>query len=293
MEYWETKVKNLATCCICLKILNYPLKLPCLTLVCQVHIQEIQKVGGHVINCPSCKNTHNFDDLKKCDILSNSLDQIFGADKNKKLLKLESLIEELDLKGDEVSLAKNTLECYIYDHLKQIQNQIDLEREELKLKIDNEHNFFTNKIEELIGLLNESTSQVKLNECNREYLYDLFRKISRDHKLNINHNDQIDQFKIRFEKEMKEMDSKLIEFQNIKDQTSLLYFDNNFLSKADESILGSIKIKQILLENSLNLITFDHTRLSIWDAKSGELIILSNKKFSFISIRKILGYFYA
>ena len=274
MEYWETKVKNIATCCICLNILNSPLKLPCLTLVCQVHIQEIQKVGGHVINCPCCKNTHNFDDLKKCDRLSNSLDQIFGEDKNKKLLKLESLIEELDLKGDEVSLAKNTLECYIYDYLKQIQNQIDLEREELKLKIDNEHDFFTNKIEELMGLLNESTSQVQLNEYNREYLYDLFRKISRDHKMNLSHNEQIDQFKIRFEKEMKEMDSKLIEFQNIKDQTSLLYFDNNFLSKADESILGAIKIKKILLENSLNLITFDHIRLSIWDSKSGELTFL-------------------
>ncbi len=271
MEYLDAKVMKIATCSICFKILKSPLKLPCLNIVCQSHIQDILKSNGRRINCPICKSEHQMphEGLEKCLKLSNSLEQIYGEDKTASVSKLESLIEKLDLQDDQVTLAKNTLECFIYDHLKELQNQVDLEREELKLKIDNDHEFFTKKIEDLMQVLNDSAKKVEPHKYNRRDLVETFRKLSSDHQLNSISNDQINQFNSRVEKEMKALNSKLKEYEEIKAQTSFLYFDNNFLSKTNENLLGTLQIKNKPTGKTLNLITVDNINLNIWDVEKG------------------------
>ena len=272
MEYWDCKVKNISTCRICLKSLISPLKLPCNNIVCQKHILNMKKADGHIINCPICKINHICDDMENCVSLSNSLDQIFGENKDKTLANIELLIKKLDLKDDEVTLTKNNLECFIYDHLKELQNQLDLEREELKLKIDIEHDFFTKKIGDLLGVLNESVKELQPNKFSRKNLIEMFRQISRDHQMNVSKNGQIEEFKASLEKETEKLDAKLKEYQDVKFQTTRLYFDSNFLSKANENILGSIRIKK-MMEESLKLITLDHIYLNIWNAKTGKASI--------------------
>jgi hypothetical protein len=271
MEYLDAKVTKIATCSICFKILESPLKLPCLNIVCQSHIQDILSTNGRIINCPICKSEHQMpcDGLQKCLKLTNSLDQIYGEDKTASVSKLEGLIEKLDLQDDQVTLAKNALECFIYDHLKGLQNQVDLEREELKLKIENDHDFFTKKIEDLMQILNDSAKKVEPHKYNRGDLAETFNKLSSDHRLNSINHDQIDEFNSRIENEMQALNSKLKEYEEIKVQTSFLHFDNNFLSKTSGNLLGSLEIKKEAIGKTLNLITMDNINLNIWDVEKG------------------------
>ena len=72
MEYLDTKVMKVATCSICFKILKSPLKLPCLNIVCQSHIQDILNSNGRRINCPICNfQFTDLSNIKNIKIVNN------------------------------------------------------------------------------------------------------------------------------------------------------------------------------------------------------------------------------
>ena len=120
----------------CKKYFVKPVLLPCSKSICQEHVKEVTDSGNKKLKCEFCKQEHQIpvDGFPTNTELEQILIMKLHLNENQKsainsLIKFELIIKEAE------KVHKDP-ESDIYQHFAKLKNEIDLERERLKLQID-------------------------------------------------------------------------------------------------------------------------------------------------------------
>ena len=140
--YKVDKIKNLFDCDLCHQVLVDPISFPCGSNVCKNHLDKLLKnvsKDKSFFRCEICQEEHFIPKsgfkankgLQNClEIQLNTLKLTPIFDECKTVLKAaRERVAEIEM------LEKNS-EGYIYDYFEDIKRQVDVRREDLKMKID-------------------------------------------------------------------------------------------------------------------------------------------------------------
>jgi hypothetical protein len=140
--YKIDEIKNFFDCDFCHKVLVDPISIPCGNNLCKDHLDKLLKnisKGKNIFRCEICQEEHFIpkDGFKVDKRLQRGLEIQLNT------LKLTPIFEECKAvikKGHEsvaeIETLKKNSEGYIYDYFEEIKRQVDIRREDLKMKID-------------------------------------------------------------------------------------------------------------------------------------------------------------
>jgi hypothetical protein len=168
------EVKASFDCDLCNKLLIDPIVLPCGNCICKAHLNElltnISKETGTFICC-ICKDEHQIP--KNGFIIQKKLQNLIKLELN--LLEPSPLYEECKKEIEEakekvvkIEQLKKDPESYIYDYFEDIKRQVDIRREDLKLKIDTYSDEIIKSIDNTQVNLVKLSKEVNLMNTNLE-----------------------------------------------------------------------------------------------------------------------------
>ena len=160
------KLKSSLTCSYCSKIFKNPIELPCDDLICKEHLNAKEVVQKNKIKCSTCKQEF---EVKNHDLKSNKSiqkqinDRVYLNEEEISLKqKIEDSIKIFYQMYEEFTLSKTKLDLECHNHFDEIRRKIDVQREDLKEKIDD---IYVEMIE-------------KTKEAEKTYLKSLDEKLS-------------------------------------------------------------------------------------------------------------------
>ena len=123
-------------CRTCTRIYLDPIDLPCSNTICKSHFEDFNKS-----KCSFCLQHHKMSleiFIKSNQSLSEILQMNLHLSEKEKQIKIEieKLLETNKSLTEELKLNEAQSDALCYDHFAKIENSIDLQREELKKKID-------------------------------------------------------------------------------------------------------------------------------------------------------------
>ena len=141
--YKINEVKASLDCDLCKKLLVDPVVMPCESTICKTHLDKLMteaSIKNSTVICTICKEEHLIP--KKGFIINNRLQKLLTLKLN--TLKFDCQIytgctkeiEDANEKVDKLGLFEKNAENYIYDYFEDIKRQVDIRREDLKIKID-------------------------------------------------------------------------------------------------------------------------------------------------------------
>lgn len=128
------QIQSLFDCKQCSQVLNNPITLPCGVTICEQHLQEV--IGS---KCTFCKNHHV---IPNGGFQVNELvKQMLSIELNKlklspKFEACKQIIDETVNTVKKIDAIKKDPQNHIYEYFEDIKRQVDLRREDLKIKID-------------------------------------------------------------------------------------------------------------------------------------------------------------
>ena len=140
--YKVDKIKNFFDCDLCHQVLVDPISFPCGNNVCKGHLDELLKISSKeksLFQCEICQEEHY---IPKSGFKVNKMVQN-GLEMQLNTLKLTPIFDEcktvINKAHERVAkietLEKNS-EVFIYEYFGDIKRQVDIRREDLKMKID-------------------------------------------------------------------------------------------------------------------------------------------------------------
>jgi hypothetical protein len=134
-------VKADFTCLICSKILKSPFALPCGDTICEEHLKKSEVLRNNSIKCLSCGevfDVKNNQMIRQNKALQNLIQkELFLSDAEKSKKKsLEESIRNFSQLNEQLQESKNIFELQSHNHFQEIRRNIEMQREELKDKID-------------------------------------------------------------------------------------------------------------------------------------------------------------
>ena len=139
-------IKEEFTCQHCYEIYNHPITLPCGDNICKHHIEElISNSAANKFICPLCNETHSNENFKVNKLIENLIkrklhDIKFNPKYVETLKNLKTEFQSLE------AILANP-EAYIFEEIKELMRQVDLDREELKSEIDERANDLIHHLE--------------------------------------------------------------------------------------------------------------------------------------------------
>jgi hypothetical protein len=140
--YKVDKIKNFFDCDLCHKVLVDPISIPCGSNVCKAHLDKLLKNVSkekNVFQCEICKEEHS---IPKSGFKVNKMVQN-GLEIQLNTLKLTPIFEECKTeikkaheRVAEIEALEKNSEVFIYEYFEDIKRQVDIRRENLKMKID-------------------------------------------------------------------------------------------------------------------------------------------------------------
>ena len=129
-------LKSEMICNICKFFLKNPVSLPCQCLVCDEHVHDN---SGH-ITCVTCSKVFDVpsDGFPLNKIAESILDkELHLSDEEKSLKKtFRELIGQIVRLQEEFTLKQSEMERTSFDHFAEIRRKIDLQRETLKVQMN-------------------------------------------------------------------------------------------------------------------------------------------------------------
>ena len=126
-------------CLICNKLLLEPIHLPCTCTICHKHLKD-NTVKNGFIKCEICQEEFC---VKNIEIKVNKLAKIvldagdFLSDEDKELKsQFNGLLNRFQNYYDQFIQNKNNTEIVCHEHYSELSRQVDIHREELKMKIN-------------------------------------------------------------------------------------------------------------------------------------------------------------
>jgi hypothetical protein len=128
-------------CSCCNKILKNPIQLPCLCdTICAEHLKDSNVLKEKSIKCNRCQEVFplNESEFKSNRIVQNLLaKEIYLSGGEKKLKKsLETRLKLFYNLAEQLEQDENVAQMESHNHFQEIRRKLDLQREELKEKID-------------------------------------------------------------------------------------------------------------------------------------------------------------
>ena len=180
------KVKSSFDCDLCNKLLVDPVVMPCGNSICKAHLNEVLtniSAEKNTFICFICQEEHYIP--KNGFTIHKKLQNLLSLELN--ALEPSPLYEECKKKIEnakekvvKIELLEKNPENYLYEYFEDIKRQVDLRREELKLKIDNYSDDIIRSIDDthmdLIKVSKEVNSMSLNIEKSKEELNKLIEK---------------------------------------------------------------------------------------------------------------------
>ena len=132
-------LKKVFVCNICELVLKDPVTLPCLTLICGEHLRDGTAKNGS-IRCNACEKVFRVCDknITTDEIVNNILAKDVHLSDEEKAIKhaIQFQAHQLEQLQSDVKRKQIDMEVVSFDHFTEIRRNIDIQREELKAKID-------------------------------------------------------------------------------------------------------------------------------------------------------------
>ena len=260
--------KSELQCQLCSKILKDPVNLPCHCIICHGHLSDGSVKDG-LIKCEPCGDNFVVKDihLKVNKLAKRILDAEghFSPEEKAAKSELQKLLNEFQQLFDQIQQEQTEFEVSSYDHFAEIKRTLDLQREELKHKIDEIYLAMIKQIEKHEAFYKQKLEETRyFQEFNAERenknLDDEFHKVD----LTIQ---RVQQLQSKYEADIKELHDKMTHLQLVSQQMKKC----SFIAKKDfdKSSFGSLKLinLSIYLASSSN----DKT-IKLWDFETKECI---------------------
>ena len=255
-------------CQLCSKILKDPVNLPCYCTICHAHLTDGSAKDG-VILCESCGETFVVKDMhsKVNKLFKRILDAEGHLSPQEKAVKseIQYLLNEFQLLYDQIQQEQTEFEVSSHDHFAEIKRQIDLQREQLKEKIDEVYLAMIGQVEKhevfYKQKLDETRCFKEFNaEREKETLEEEFRKVD----LTI---ERVHQLKAKYEASVKELQDKTTNLQLASKQMKKC----SFMAKRDLEIssFGSLNLRNL---NSYLASSSQDKTIKLWDLETNECI---------------------
>ena len=258
--------KSQLICNICKLVLKKPVTLPCSDVICGEHLHD-DSVENDMIKCLKCDK--NFDvprsgfpsNEKMENILTNEQHLIY----EEKAIKdaIQELIHKLEKLQNGLKLKQKDMEVTSFDHFTEIRRQIDIQREELKQKIDEIALKLidqANEREEVYKLKLKQSISVVVDTDIKQFSQLLMREF-RDPNLLV---EKVKRLKIKHEQTFKEFRAKISECDSLEREINSLEFVPR--QEIQEFEFGCLKLK-----GSLVACTFGKN-IQIWNINSSKCL---------------------
>ena len=259
--------KKALSCNICGNILKDPINLPCHCMICHKHLKD-DTVKNGIIACLPCGKeflateiTVNFNKLAGIIL---ETDEYLSQDEKQTKSEIKDLLAQLQQLNSQFREEQNKFELNSHNKFTEIKRQIDLQREELKGKIDKIALAMIKKIEDQEALFKLKLSEARLFKEfklveEKESLEAEFRKL----ELNIEH---VKQLKTSNEAKIQVLQSRIVEFGRMTSQIQACSFKP--AENLSTSIFGSLNLKK---SRHLVSSSYDST-IKIWDLDSNDCV---------------------
>ena len=260
-------LKSELICNICKLVLSKPITLPCSDVICGEHLRD-DSVKNGMIKCLKCEK--DFDvprsgfslNERATNILSN--EQHLSEEEKAIKYAIQELIQKLEQLQDGVKLQQNAMEVTSFDHFTEIRRQIDIQREELKNKIDeislqlidqvNEReNVYKSKLKESISVVVDADIQ--------KFSHLLMREFREPNLLVAN----VKRLQLQHELNVKEFQASISEFDSIGKEIKLLEFVSR--QEFQEPEFGRLRLKGPLIacniDNEILFLGFNHKSVGL------------------------------
>ena len=242
-------VKAIVTCEICHNILEHPITLPCLKTICSVHLDDLvkDKSKNHFI-CILCNSDHQIpkSGFIENDKIRNLIESKAFFHDDEKITKsyFDNSIQRINKLVHDLDKQEPEIKVYIYENLSSMKNKIDLEVENLKKRIDNEHMVLFNKIDHFESKFKEELSKISKIVNNEKSISEIKIKwdaVKKTPSFNSESENNI-ALKEGIESKVDELEKKLKEFTSIKCSIDRLKFTPKAYPLC-ESLIGVLEEK--------------------------------------------------
>lgn len=211
-------INEIIKCIECKKTLEKPVILPCGKNICRKHFDEKQNHGQAMIFCLHCQREHI---ISSSDLIENSSLQdlintkIDNFDLGETYSKALESCKELKNKLQDLESVQRLSDVYIQDFVINLINQIDLKREELKLKIDTRAEFLVQDLKQFEKdcldklIITRSSLESKLQNSNRD-----LENLSNSLKVFTNNNKEYEKINTSCVNKIDEVKNLMKEFKN-------------------------------------------------------------------------------
>ena len=138
------KLKTLFNCKFCAKVLVKPIALSCGITICESHLDELLND-----KCQFCEQQHSKGPYKVNEAFSQMLElQVNTIKMSPKFDACKRSIDKAAEFVNKIDLVSKDPENFIYEYFEEIKQKVDVQREELKLKIDDYSNEIIGQIDQ-------------------------------------------------------------------------------------------------------------------------------------------------
>ena len=213
-------------CFICNKILLEPIKLPCNGRICAEHIQNLTK---SVFECKSCKKEHfmhQHEFIRDLELQKQiDADRHLTANEKKHQSSINSLFEQMFELFADFSLKFNEFEYFNHEHFAELERQVEIRRENLKIQIDEISDEIIKQVKEKKQTFIDAARNISIDKIKERIERDKVESIEQFRLLNFSIQACQDLKKLQ-ENNLKELQEKLAEFDQMKIKVNKIGFSS-------------------------------------------------------------------
>ena len=212
-------------CKFCNQILKDPILLPCGLSICNEHTKNLENnsLVCKTCNVPHTRFSQNHELKTQIETLNSHLTE--NEFKWKKEFRL--IYEQIEEMLDDFNLKANEFEYFTHEHFANIECQIELRRENLKMRIDDLSQELLEIVREKKQLFVNKSKQIhvedlkKIHEREDNDTYEIFRQL----EISL---DKIRSIEMEQTFQIKEIEKRMILFEKLKSQVEKVEFLPSF-----------------------------------------------------------------
>lgn len=272
-----TAVRKLATCDICGNFLNTPITLPCHNVVCEFHLKDSFSFKNDKIKCSLCNKDHEipengFEKHQKIMDLIESNVHLYDHEKAF-IEKMKTLIENYENILDKTKSSKLDTKIMLEERTADIKNKIDLDIENLKLKLDEIRDELFEKINKL-----EIEIYGSLDEINDENQIERIEQVKNEWNLTKNSSKLTEE---TFEQDLNEkINASQHDMDNLEKIMKNIFKINYFSKNLNTNDVKSIFYGNLNTPQKIKLITGTTKKaIKFWDLEKNIKFIIHDENF--------------
>ena len=253
-------------CQVCSKILKDPIHLPCHDTICHAHLTDGTAKDGR-ITCVECKETFVVKNMdSKVNRWAKRILETEGhlsPEEKSAKSEMQKILNEFQQLYNKLQQEHALFELGSHDHFAEIKRQIDLQREELKEKIDQIYFDMINKVEQHEAFYKQNLDETRcFQEFDADNEFENFEEEFRKVDLTIQ---RVQQLKSEYEANVKTVQNNMDKLQFVSQQMKKC----SFVAKTDFGISSFGSLNLTNLSRYLASSSIDKT-IKLWDLETNE-----------------------